>query len=148
MNEIFYLRPNHYNLHNFIVFATVNPRSKYLLNSSVYRSNQLWRTLSSEIKDCASLQLFKDKTKLGIVIDINVRFAQHILPILVTFGLFFLWSKVDTKQNCIVVNFEWPKCPFLVKAMYMSPWVWSNFISYVKGFFCFPIAICLYPTLQ
>ena len=37
MNEVFYLRPNHYNLRSFNVFAPDNPRSKYLLNSSVYR---------------------------------------------------------------------------------------------------------------
>ena len=35
MNEVFYWRQNHYNLRNFSVFATDNPRNKYLLNSSV-----------------------------------------------------------------------------------------------------------------
>ena len=63
MNEVFYLRQNHYNLRSFNVFATDNPHNKYLLNSSVYRVNQLWQTLPSEIKGCASLQLFKDKIK-------------------------------------------------------------------------------------
>ena len=57
MNEVFYLRQNHYNLRNFNVFATDNPRNKYLLNSSIYRANQLRQTLPSEIKDCASQQL-------------------------------------------------------------------------------------------
>ena len=61
MNEVFYLRQNHYNLRNFNVFATDNPHNKYLLNYSVYRVNQLWQTLLSEIKDCASLQIFKDQ---------------------------------------------------------------------------------------
>ena len=63
MNEVFYLRQSYYNLRNFNVFATDIPRKKYLLNSSVYRANQLWQALPSEIKDCASLQLFKDKMK-------------------------------------------------------------------------------------
>ena len=63
MNEILYLRQNHYNLRIFNVFATDNPRNKYLLNSSVFRANQLWQTLPSEIKDCAPLQLFKDKIR-------------------------------------------------------------------------------------
>ena len=63
MNEVFYLRQNHYNLRSFNVFATDNPRNKYLLNSSVYQANQLWQRLPSEIKGCASLQLFKDKMK-------------------------------------------------------------------------------------
>ena len=33
-----------------IIFATNNPRNKYLLNSSVYLAKQLWQTLPSEIK--------------------------------------------------------------------------------------------------
>ena len=65
MNQVFYLRQNHYNLRNFNVFATNNPRNKYLLNSFVYRANQLWQTLPSEIKRRASLQLYKDKIKTG-----------------------------------------------------------------------------------
>ena len=63
MNEVFYLRQNYYNLSNLNVSATDNPRNKYLLDSSVYRANQLWQKLTSEIKGCASLQLFKDKIK-------------------------------------------------------------------------------------
>ena len=63
INEVFYLHQNHYNLRNFIVFATDNPRNKDLLNSSVYRANQLWETLPSEIKGCTSLQLLEDKIK-------------------------------------------------------------------------------------
>ena len=63
MNEVFYLCPNHYNLRNFNVFATGHARNKHLLNCSVYRVNQLWQTLPSEIKGCTSLQLFKDKIK-------------------------------------------------------------------------------------
>ena len=60
LNEIFYLRQDNYNL-NFNDFGTDNSLNKYLLNSSVYRANQLWKTLLSKIKDCASLQLFKNK---------------------------------------------------------------------------------------
>ena len=63
ISSVFYLRQSHYNLRNFNVFATDNSRNQCLLNSSVCRANQLWQTLSSKIKDCASLQLFKDKIK-------------------------------------------------------------------------------------
>ena len=52
------LTTNHYN-----VFTTDNPRNKCLLNSSVYRENEIWQTPHSEIKHCASLHLFKDKIK-------------------------------------------------------------------------------------
>ena len=44
MNEVFYLPQNHYNLRICNVFATDNPRNKYLLNSSAYLLNQLWLT--------------------------------------------------------------------------------------------------------
>ena len=80
INEVFYLRQNHYNLRNFNVFATENPHNKYLLNSSVYRANQLWQTLPTEIKGCASLQLFKDK--------IETCRCEDILPMVVILSLF------------------------------------------------------------
>ena len=63
MNEVFDLRQIHCILRNFNIIATDNSRNKLLLNSSVLRANQLWQTLPYEIKDCASLQLFKDKIK-------------------------------------------------------------------------------------
>ena len=61
--EVFYLRRNHHNVHNLHVFATDNSRSKFMLNSTVYRANQLYQTLRSEVKDCPSGQLFKNKIK-------------------------------------------------------------------------------------
>ena len=63
MNEVSYLRHNHYNLRNFNVFAINNPRNKYVLSPTVYRLNQLWQTPPFEINCCASLQLFKYKMK-------------------------------------------------------------------------------------
>ena len=95
---------NQNNLLNFNLFTSDNPRNKCLSNSSIYRANQLWQTLPSEIKGFLSLQLFKDKIKLGGAIDVNVRFAQDILPMSVTFTFVFLWFKVDAKQNFTVVN--------------------------------------------
>ena len=61
MNEVFYLSQNHYKLRNLTVFATDNRCNKFMLNSTVYRASQLWQTLPSEVKDCPSLQLFKNK---------------------------------------------------------------------------------------
>ena len=55
MNDVCYLRKNHYNLRNLNVWATDNPRNKLMLNSTVYPANQLWQTLPSEVKDCPSL---------------------------------------------------------------------------------------------
>ena len=63
MNEVFYLCQKHYNLCNFNVFATDNPRNKYLLNSSVYSANQFWQTLAFKVRNSASLLFFKDKSK-------------------------------------------------------------------------------------
>ena len=63
MNEVFYLRQNHRNLRSLKVFATDNPRNKFLLNSTVYRANELCQIQLSEVKDCPSPQLFKNKIK-------------------------------------------------------------------------------------
>ena len=64
INEVFYLRQSHYNLRNFNIFGTYNPRNNYFLNFSVYRAKQLWQALPSEIKCCVSSQLSKDKIKI------------------------------------------------------------------------------------
>ena len=62
MKIVFYLRQNHCNLSSLNVFAMDNPRNNFKLNSTVYRANQLWQTLPSEVKDCPSLQQ-KNKIK-------------------------------------------------------------------------------------
>ena len=115
MNEVFYLRQIQYNLRNFNVFATDNWRSNYLLNSSVYRVNQLWQTLTSKFKDCVSLQLFKDKIKTWCCDRCQCQICWRYIANVAYFQFPFLWPKVYTKQNCIVVNCKWPKCPFQLK---------------------------------
>ena len=65
MNKVFYLRQNHYKVRCLNVFATNNPRKKFMLNATVYRANKLWETPLSEVKYCPSLQLFKNKIKTG-----------------------------------------------------------------------------------
>ena len=63
MYEVSYLHQNHYNLCSLNVFAKDSPRNKFMLNYTVYRANQLWKTLPSEVKDCPSSQLFKNRIK-------------------------------------------------------------------------------------
>ena len=59
MNEIFVARENTYNLRNFRIFHSKNPRSnKYGLNTLSYRAGQLWLSLPTEIKESSSLPLF------------------------------------------------------------------------------------------
>ena len=101
MNEVSYLCQNHYNLCNFNVFATDNLHDKYLLNSSVYQANKLCQKLPSEIKGCASLHSLKIKSKLGTAIDVNVRFPQDLLPMLVIFSLFsVILNRHKAKLHC------------------------------------------------
>ena len=134
MNEVFYLRQTYYNLRNFNVFVTDNPCNKYLLNSSIYRANELWQTLPSKIKNCASLQLCKDKIKTCRCDRCQCQICRTYIANVGYFWFVFLWLKIDSKQNCTVVNCKWPKCSFPVEAMYVSSWLWSNFFSYVKVF--------------
>ena len=49
MNDVFHLRQNTYNLRNFNAFATYVPRNNCMLNSFVYRANQLWETLPQKL---------------------------------------------------------------------------------------------------
>ena len=63
MNDVFHLRQNTYNLRNFHAFATDVPRNNCMLNSVVYMANQLWKTLSFELKISCSLELFKKGLK-------------------------------------------------------------------------------------
>ena len=65
MNDIFKLRENTYNLRNFHIFQTENPRSlKYGLDAIPYRASQLWQQVPIDIREAASLALFKNRIKI------------------------------------------------------------------------------------
>ena len=63
MNGVFHLKQNTYNLRNFHAFDTDVPRNNCMLNSVVYRANQLWETLPFDLKNSCSLELFKKGLK-------------------------------------------------------------------------------------
>ena len=64
MNNIFKLRENMYNLQNFHIFQTENPRLlKYGLAAILYRASQLWQQVPIDIRVSASLALFKNCIK-------------------------------------------------------------------------------------
>ena len=64
MSDIFKLRENMYNLRNFHIFQTENPRSlKYGLDAIPYRASQLWKQVPTDIREAASLTLFKNRIK-------------------------------------------------------------------------------------
>ena len=44
MHDVFCLRQNTYNVQNLHAFASDVPRSNCMLNSVVYRANELWET--------------------------------------------------------------------------------------------------------
>ena len=64
MNDVFILRENTYNLRNFNIFKSENPRSnKYGLETIAYRSSQLWNTVPDKIRQSCSLAIFKKNIK-------------------------------------------------------------------------------------
>ena len=130
MNEVFYLRQNHYNLRNLNAFATDNPLNKFMLNSTVHRANQLWQTLPSEVKDCSSLQLFEKKIKTCRCDRCQ---CQICLRYLSSVGYFYLYccSVGESWRNCATVKHKWPKCNFAGKAINVTPWILSTFIRNV-----------------
>ena len=64
MSDIFKLRENTYNLRNFHIFESQNPRTKkFGLDSIAYRTSQLWKNVPEEIRNSTSLPVFKEKMK-------------------------------------------------------------------------------------
>ena len=64
MNDIFKLRENMYNLRNFHIIHTENPRSlKYGLDVIPYRASRLWQHVPIDNREAASLVLFKNRIK-------------------------------------------------------------------------------------
>ena len=62
--NIFKLRENMHNLRNFNIFQTENARSlKYRLDTIPYRANQPWQQEPIDIREAASLALFKNRIK-------------------------------------------------------------------------------------
>ena len=64
MRDVFKLRENTYDLRNFHIFESQNPRKKkFGLDSIVYRATQLWKNVPEEIRNLTSLPMFKKKIK-------------------------------------------------------------------------------------
>ena len=64
MSDIFKLIENTYNLRNFHIFESQNPRTKtFGLDSIAYRATQLWKNVPEEIRNSTSLLVFKEKIK-------------------------------------------------------------------------------------
>ena len=63
MNDFFHLRQNTYNLQKFHAFASNVPRKNSMLNSVVYKANQLWETFPFDLKNSCLLELFKNRLK-------------------------------------------------------------------------------------
>ena len=56
MSDIFKLRENTYNLRNFHIFESQNPRTKkFGLDSIAYRASQFWKNVPEEIRNSTSL---------------------------------------------------------------------------------------------
>ena len=55
---------NTYNLRNFHIFESQNPRTKkFGLDSIAYKASQLWKNVPEEIRNSTSLPMFKKKIK-------------------------------------------------------------------------------------
>ena len=62
MSDIFKLRENTYNLRNFHIFKSQNPRTKkFDLDNITYRTSHLWGNVPQEFRKLTSLPMFKNK---------------------------------------------------------------------------------------
>ena len=74
MNDIFKLRENTYNFRNFHILKTENPHSlKYGLDAISYRAGQLWEQVPIDVREAASLTLFKNRIKTWKCEDCSCR---------------------------------------------------------------------------
>ena len=64
MSGIFKLRENTYNLRNFHIFESQNPRTKKFGQDNIaYRASQCLKNVLEEIRNSTSLPVFKEKIK-------------------------------------------------------------------------------------
>ena len=64
MDDIFKLKKNAYNLRNFLIFQTENPRSlKYGFDATPYRASQIWQQVLFDNRVVAPLSLCKNYVK-------------------------------------------------------------------------------------
>ena len=77
MNDILKLKENRYNLRNFHIFQTEHPRSlRYGFDAIPYRASQLWKQVPTDIREAASLTLFKNRIKTWKCEDFPCRFCK------------------------------------------------------------------------
>ena len=87
-NDIFKLRENMYNLRNFHIFQTENPRSlKHGLDAIPYRASQLWQQVPTDIREAASLTLFKNRIKTWKCEDCPCRSCKIFIQ-----NVGYIWS--------------------------------------------------------
>ena len=68
INDISKLRENTYNLQNFHIFQTENPRLlKYGLDAISYRASQIWQQVPTDIREAASLIFSKMALRLQVL---------------------------------------------------------------------------------
>ena len=83
MSDIFKLRENTYNLRNFHILGSQNPRrNKFGLDSIAYRASQLWKNVPEEIRNLTSLPVFKKKMKKVLLISCSCnccrKYIHHV----------------------------------------------------------------------
>ena len=80
MSDIFKLRENTYNLRNFHIFESQNPRTKkFGLDSIAYRASQLWKNIPEEIRNSTSLPMFKKKIKKVPLISCSCNYCRKYI---------------------------------------------------------------------
>ena len=83
ISDIFKVRESTYNLRNFHIFESQNPRTKkFGLDSIAYRASQLWKNVPEEIRNSTSLPMFKKKIKKVLLISCSCnccrKYIHHV----------------------------------------------------------------------
>ena len=90
MNNIFKLTEKMYNLRNFHIFQTENPRSlKYGLDALPYHASQLWQQVHTYIREAASLTLSKNIIIMILLLLLSILLSNNI----------FIMKKLHTSKE-------------------------------------------------
>ena len=93
MSDVLNLRENTYSLRKVHIFESQNPRKKkFGLDSIANRASRLWKNVAEEIRNSASLPIFKEKIKKVPLISCSCNCCRKYIHHVRFFYLFYIFN--------------------------------------------------------
>ena len=115
MSDTFNLIKNTYNLRNFHIFKSQNPRTRKLgLHSIAYRASQLWKNFPEEIWNSASLPIFKEKIKKVHLIPCSFHCYRKYVRHVGFISLFYIFNWISLSTSSCSPEFKINLAPYII----------------------------------